>query len=109
MMALVGLAPLARGTAGPAAPVAAVNGPWFKLNARILFQGDSITDRERNRNDCPHLLLGQGYQFIIEKVIDDACKHAPAEFWTADGVHPTYSSHQLMADEWVRTVTQFYK
>ena len=46
--------PLARGTAGQAAPVAAaVNVPLFKANTRILFQGDSITDGERNRNDCP--------------------------------------------------------
>lgn len=230
------------GAAGQAAPVAAaVKGPWFKQNARILFQGDSITDGERHRDDCPHLLLGQGYQFIIaakfsalypekkvtfinravsgnnvnmmaarwqadtlnqkpdllsvligindsgigggderkvpleqyeqvydklladaraanpnlrlvlgepfylpkdgrkegdardqdirqrqaivaklatkyqaalvkyQKVFDDACQRAPAEFWAADGVHPTYSGHQLMADEWVRTVTQFFK
>ncbi len=219
----------------------AVEMPVFKENARILFQGDSITDGERNRNDCPHLLLGQGYQFIVaakfsalyperrvtfinravsgnnvktmaarwrtdtldlkpdllsiligindsgigggderkvpldqyekvydnlladaraanpnlclvlgepfylpkeghkegsererdvrqrqaivarlatkyqaalvkyQKVFDDACKRAPAQFWAADGVHPTYSGHQLMADEWVRTVTQFYQ
>ena len=121
----------AAGAAGQAAPVAAtaVNGPWFKANTRILFQGDSITDGERNRNDSPHLLLGQGYQFNrqrqailaklatkyqaalvkYQKVFDDACKRAPAEFWTADGVHPTYSGHQLMADEWVTTVTQFFK
>ena len=231
------------GATGQAAPVAAaaVNGSWFKANTRVLFQGDSITDGERNRNDCPHLLLGQGYQFIIaarfstlyperkvtfsnravsgnnvnmmaarwqadtldlkpdllsvligindsgigggderkvplnqyeqvydklladaraanpdirlvlgepfylpkegrqdgdardqdmrqrqaiiaklatkyqaalvkyQKVFDDACKRAPAPFWAADGVHPTYSGHQLMADEWVRTVTQFFK
>jgi len=107
----------------------AVAVPLFKENTRVLFQGDSITDGERNRNDCPHLLLGQGYQFIrqrqaivaklatkyqaalvkYQKVFDDACKRAPAEFWTADGVHPTYSGHQLMADEWVRTVSQFFK
>ena len=54
------------GTGGQATPVAAaVKGTLFRVNARILFQGDSITDGERNRNECPHLLLGQGYQFII--------------------------------------------
>ena len=65
--AFVCFSPVARGGAGQAAPVAAapVDGPLFKENARVLFQGDSITDGERNRNDCPHLLLGQGYQFII--------------------------------------------
>ena len=123
----------------------AVDVPLFKENTRVLFQGDSITDGERNRNDCPHLLLGQGYQFILpkdgrkegdardqdirqrqaivaklatkyqaalvkyQKVFDDACQRAPAEFWAADGVHPTYSGHQIMADEWVGTVTQFFK
>jgi len=219
----------------------AVDVPLFKEYRRVLFQGDSITDGERNRNDCPHLLLGQGYQFIIaarfsaqypekkvtfinravsgdnvkmiaarwqtdtldmksdllsiligindsgigggderkvpldqyeqiydklladaraansnirlvlgepfhvpkgghkdgdereqdirkrqaivakladkyhaalvkyQQVFDDACKRAPAEYWAWDGVHPTYSGHQLMADEWVRTVTQFYE
>ena len=65
--ALVYFSPVARGTAGQAAPAAAAAGKglWFKEKARIFFQGDSITDGERNRNDCPHLLLGQGYQFII--------------------------------------------
>ena len=226
---------------GQVTKVGAVGVPWFKENARILFQGDSITDGERNRDDCPDLLLGQGYQFIIaarfsaqyperkvtfinravsgnnvktmaarwqadaldlkpdvlsiligindsgigggdqrkvpldqyrqiydqlladaraanpnirlvlgepfyvpkgghkdgdereqdvrkrqaivaklaekhhaalvkyQQVFDDACRRAPAQFWAADGVHPTYSGHQLMADAWVRTVVQFGK
>lgn len=45
----------------------------------------------------------------LQLVFDDACKRAPAEYWVWDGVHPTYSGHQLMADEWVKTVSQFYK
>jgi len=45
-----------------------------------------------------------GYQ----KVFDDACKRATADYWIWDGVHPTYSGHQLMADEWVRTVKEFW-
>ncbi len=40
----------------------------------------------------------------FQKVFDDACQRAPADYWIWDGVHPTYSGHQLMADEWVRTV-----
>ena len=42
----------------------------------------------------------------FQKVFDDACKRAPAEYWIWDGVHPTYSGHQLMAEEWVRVVSQ---
>jgi lysophospholipase L1-like esterase len=44
-----------------------------------------------------------------QKVFDDACKRAPAETWIWDGVHPTYSGHQLMADEWVRVVREFWR
>ena len=40
----------------------------------------------------------------FQQVFDAACKAAPAEHWIWDGVHPTYSGHQLMADEWERTV-----
>ncbi len=40
----------------------------------------------------------------FQKIFDDACRKAPAEYWIWDGVHPTYSGHQLMADEWVRVV-----
>jgi lysophospholipase L1-like esterase len=44
----------------------------------------------------------------FQKMFDDACKRAPVNYWIWDGVHPTYSGHQLMADEWVRTVNAFY-
>ena len=40
----------------------------------------------------------------LQPVFEAACKVAPAEHWIWDGVHPTYSGHQLMADEWERTV-----
>jgi lysophospholipase L1-like esterase len=43
----------------------------------------------------------------FQKVFDDACKRAPAQYWVWDTVHPTYSGHQLMADEWIKTASQF--
>lgn len=42
----------------------------------------------------------------FQKVFDEACQRAPAAYWMWDGIHPTYSGHQLMADEWCRTVEQ---
>ncbi len=42
----------------------------------------------------------------FQKVFDDACKLAPAEYWLFDGVHPFYAGHQIMADEWVRVVKE---
>jgi len=43
----------------------------------------------------------------FQKVFDAAAKRAPAEYWIWDGVHPTYSGHQLMADAWMKTVQSF--
>jgi lysophospholipase L1-like esterase len=45
----------------------------------------------------------------FQKAFDDGCKRAPAEYWIWDGIHPTYAGHQIMADEWVRTVREFYR
>jgi len=39
--------------------------PAFSENARILFQGDSITDGNRGRSADPNHILGHGYCFII--------------------------------------------
>lgn len=55
--------------------------------------------------------LAQKYRAALvrfQPVFDAACKQAPAEHWIWDGVHPTYSGHQLMANEWVRVVRDFW-
>lgn len=63
LLVVIGLA-----RAGMAAePVAA-----FTSGAKILFQGDSITDGNRGRNADPNHILGHGYAFII------AAKHGAA-------------------------------
>lgn len=40
----------------------------------------------------------------LQPVFDEACTRAPAEHWIWDGVHPTYSGHELIADAWIRAV-----
>ncbi len=37
----------------------------FEQGARVLFQGDSITDGNRGRSADPNHILGHGYVFII--------------------------------------------
>lgn len=44
-----------------------------------------------------------------QRVFDQAAERAPADYWIWDRVHPTYRGHQLMADEWERTVREFWK
>ena len=57
----------------------------------------------------------QEYQAVAEKlatefdafwvpfqdVFDEAVNHAPATYWTPDGVHPSMAGAQLMAEAWL--------
>lgn len=43
----------------------------------------------------------------FQRAFDEATKRAPASYWIWDTIHPTYSGHQIMADEWIRTVSEF--
>jgi lysophospholipase L1-like esterase len=55
--------------------------------------------------------LGEKYHAPVvhyQKMFEDATNRAPADYWIWDGVHPTFSGHQLMADEWVRTVQAYW-
>lgn len=40
----------------------------------------------------------------FQEAFEDAARRAPGDYWIWDGVHPTYSGHQVMADAWVRAV-----
>ncbi len=44
----------------------------------------------------------------FQKAFDDACLRGSPDHWIWDGVHPTYSGHQIMADEWLHAVRQFW-
>jgi lysophospholipase L1-like esterase len=40
-----------------------------------------------------------------QEAFDAACRRAPADHWSWDGVHPHYAGHGLMAREWMKTVS----
>ena len=44
----------------------------------------------------------------FQRIFEEANQRVGGKYWIWDAVHPTYSGHQLMADEWVRTVEAFY-
>ncbi len=67
------------------APLAVMHGaepiPAFTPGARILFQGDSITDGNRGRSADPNHILGHGYVFIIAAKFGAAFPEAKLEFF----------------------------
>lgn len=38
----------------------------------------------------------------LQAAFDEACKIAPADCWTEDGVHPTAAGHELIKREWIK-------
>jgi lysophospholipase L1-like esterase len=40
----------------------------------------------------------------FQQAFDEATKRMPADYWIWDGIHPTYSGHQLIANEWITIV-----
>ena len=39
-----------------------------------------------------------------QAIFDEAQKHAPGKYWTADGVHPSMAGSALMAEAWLKAV-----
>ena len=45
-----------------------------------------------------------GFPFIdLQSAFDEACKKAPSEYWTAEGVHPTACGHEIIKRLWLET------
>ncbi|MBQ7961210.1 MAG: lysophospholipase [Clostridia bacterium] len=42
----------------------------------------------------------------LQKLFDEAVADSNAEYWSADGVHPTYAGHQLIKEELVKAINQ---
>jgi lysophospholipase L1-like esterase len=81
-------------------PVGGRKNDWEKWNAGLKARQAIVAK------------LAKKYDAVVvpfQKAFDEATKRAPAEHWIWDGVHPTYSGHQVMADEWVKTVNEFWK
>ena len=42
----------------------------------------------------------------LQAKFDEAVKLAPPVHWTGDGVHPTYSGHELIKREWIKAFNE---
>lgn len=42
----------------------------------------------------------------LQPVFDEACRSAPADYWTFDGVHPTQNGHELIKRLWIEAFNE---
>jgi len=45
----------------------------------------------------------------LQKIFTDAVSRASNEYWMWDGIHPTYSGHELMTKQWIKEVSKRLK
>jgi len=42
----------------------------------------------------------------LQKIFNDALSRAAVDYWIWDGIHPTYSGHELITREWLKQVSK---
>jgi lysophospholipase L1-like esterase len=67
---------------------------------------DSWVEPVKTYQDAAHKLAKEFSAIWVpfQKVFDEAIEHAPAKYWSADGVHPSMSGAHLMASAWCKAV-----
>jgi lysophospholipase L1-like esterase len=80
-------------------PVGAKKANWESYKAE-LSKRQAVVSRLAKKYNAALVLLQQ--------VFDDATRRAEPDYWIWDGVHPTYSGQQLVANAWVKEVRAFW-
>lgn len=77
-------------------PVGKIGRDWDLWSSEVALRTEMI--RELSRDHGTGLLE-------LQPLFSKAAEKAPAEFWMPDGVHPSSPGHQLIADAWIRAVS----
>jgi lysophospholipase L1-like esterase len=80
-------------------PVGGVKEKWDAYSADVKARQEIVARLAAKHGAC---------LVRLQEVFDKACARAPADYWIWDGVHPTYSGHQLLAEAWARAVEAFW-
>ncbi len=84
----------------------------FVLEASATAATEEEPDRWDNfRSEVPlraaaakRIAQKYGLPFVaLQEKFDEAAKKAPANYWLADGVHPTPVGHFIIKEEWLKT------
>ncbi len=78
--------------------------PYYVLGAKVV---DKSWVKPMKEYQAVALKIAEEFDAVwvpFQRVFDEALKHAPATYWTHDGVHPAMAGAQLMAEAWLRAV-----
>lgn len=86
--------------------------PWVRIVVcePFVLRCGAVTDKwfpefDHRRTAARRVAEGAGADWVpFQSMFDDALQHAEAEYWAADGVHPTLAGHGLMAKTWLDVV-----
>ena len=80
------------------------------LEPFIIHGGTALDNTWENdfapyRNAAKKVASDNNLIFIpLQSIFNEALKHAPADYWGRDGVHPSMAGAQLMAQAWLKAV-----
>lgn len=82
---------------------------WLDHRATEPQQGCPNADIVKRQEIVARLAQKHGAALVLfQAALNRATERAPAAHWIWDDIHPTYSGHQILADEWRRTVRKFW-
>jgi lysophospholipase L1-like esterase len=83
----------------------------FVLDVGMVMNDPSGWHEAVAKMDAMVETLGAKYHAPVvhfQRAFNDTLLRAPANHWIWDGIHPTYSGHALMANQWIRAYNDFY-
>lgn len=70
---------------------------WEEFQKEVVLRAEA----------AKRVAIKNGADFIpLQRKFDEACEKASADYWLADGVHPTAAGHELIAKEWIKAFSR---
>jgi lysophospholipase L1-like esterase len=82
--------------------------PFILPVGRVKENWTLFNDDLQKRQQAVHRLSKEFKTIFVplQKIFNAAVERAAADYWMWDGIHPTYSGHELITNEWLKQATK---
>jgi lysophospholipase L1-like esterase len=82
--------------------------PFILPVGRVKENWTSFNDDLQKRQQAVYRLSKEFKTVFVplQKIFNEAVERAAADYWMWDGIHPTYSGHELITREWIKQVSK---